>query len=340
MNAAPLLEVSGLTRHFPVSVGLFGQDRGRVRAVDGVSFAVNRGETLGLVGESGSGKSTLARTALRLIDPTAGRIHFEGRDITRSTQRELRPLRRQMQMVFQDPYASLDPRMTVEQIIGEAFAIHRLARGSERSARVEHMLAKVGLPAESMRRYPHEFSGGERQRIGIARALAVQPSLVLADEPISALDVSIQAQIINLLMDLQRDLQLTYLFIAHDLRVVEFVSDRVAVMYLGRIVEIATRDELYRAPRHPYTQMLFSAMLAGPRSAKTTSSAAQAESAATGTPAGCAFHPRCRFATDECRRSTPPLFDLGAGHAAACFLVRGEITGANGTPTESRAGST
>ncbi len=322
MTPESVLELRDLAKHFPVSTGLFGRAGSSVRAVDGVSLTLSRGETLGLVGESGCGKSTLARTVVRLLEPTAGTIELQGRDITRMSQRDLRPLRRQMQMIFQDPYSSLDPRMTVGETVGEAFAIHRMASGSEREARVQKLLERVGLRPEAADRYPHEFSGGQRQRVGIARALAVQPSLIIADEPISALDVSIQAQIVNLLLDLQEELGLTYLFIAHDLRMVEFVSDRVAVMYLGKIVEVATSEDLYRSPRHPYTQALLSAVPAVDPSNKRTRIILEGDvPSPAAPPPGCSFHPRCPHATERCRRETPPLFDLGGGHRAACFLV-------------------
>jgi peptide/nickel transport system ATP-binding protein len=308
--------------HFPVRGGLLGRVRGTVKAVDGVSFDVRRGETLGLVGESGCGKSTLGRSLLRLIDPTAGSIRFEGQELTGLAQRELRPLRRRVQLIFQDPYASLNPRMTVRDIIGEPFAIHGLARGREREEKVLALLELMGLPREAMERYPHEFSGGQRQRIGIARSIAMRPDLVIADEPISALDVSIQAQIVNLLVDLQRELNLTYVFIAHDLKIVEYISTRVAVMYLGKIVELADAADLYRRPRHPYTQALLSAVPVPDPDHKKTRIILQGDvPSPLAPPPGCAFHPRCPHAFERCRRETPPLYDLGNGHTAACFLA-------------------
>ncbi|WP_224360374.1 ABC transporter ATP-binding protein [Hyalangium versicolor] len=326
----PLLQVRDVKTHFPVRGGLLGRVRGTVKAVDGVSFDVVRGETLGLVGESGCGKSTLGRTLLRLIDPTAGSIRFEGQELAGLSQRELRPLRRRMQLIFQDPYASLNPRMTVRDIIGEPFDIHGLARGREREEKVLALLELMGLPRDAMERYPHEFSGGQRQRIGIARSIAMRPDLVIADEPISALDVSIQAQIVNLLVDLQRELKLTYVFIAHDLKIVEYISTRVAVMYLGKIVELANAADLYRRPRHPYTQALLSAVPVPDPDRKRTRIILQGDvPSPLAPPPGCAFHPRCPHAFERCRRETPPLYVLGNGHTAACFLAEPEarVTG-------------
>ncbi len=336
----PLLEVREVKTHFPVRGGVLGRVRGTVKAVDGVSFDVVRGETLGLVGESGCGKSTLGRTLLRLIEPTSGSIRFEGRELTGLSQRELRPLRRRMQLIFQDPYASLNPRMTVRDIIGEPFAIHGLARGAEREQKVLALLDLMGLPREAMERYPHEFSGGQRQRIGIARSIAMRPDLVIADEPISALDVSIQAQIVNLLVDLQRELKLTYVFIAHDLKIVEYISTRVAVMYLGKIVELADSAELYRRPRHPYTQALLSAVPVPDPDHKKTRIILQGDvPSPLAPPPGCAFHPRCPYAFERCRRETPPLYVLGDGHTAACFLAEPEAQGRVETPATSGAPS-
>jgi peptide/nickel transport system ATP-binding protein len=321
----PLLQVRDVETHFPVRGGLLGRVQGTVKAVDGVSFCVVRGETLGLVGESGCGKSTLGRTLLRLIEPTAGSIRFEGQELTGLSQRELRPLRRRMQLIFQDPYASLNPRMTVRDIIGEPFAIHGLARGREREEKVLALLELMGLPRDAMERYPHEFSGGQRQRIGIARSIAMRPDLVIADEPISALDVSIQAQIVNLLVDLQRELKLTYVFIAHDLKIVEYISTRVAVMYLGKIVELADSAELYRRPRHPYTQALLSAVpVPDPDHPRTRIILQGDVPSPLAPPPGCAFHPRCPHAFERCRREAPPLYALGNGHTAACFLAEPE----------------
>ncbi len=332
----PLLQVRDVRTHFPVRGGVLGRVRGHVKAVDGVSFDVRRGETLGLVGESGCGKSTLGRTLLRLLEPTSGSIRFEGRELTGLSQRELRPLRRRMQLVFQDPYASLNPRLTVRDILGEPFAIHGLERGREREEKVAGLVELMGLRRDALERYPHEFSGGQRQRIGIARAIALRPDLIVADEPISALDVSIQAQIVNLLVDLQRELGLTYVFIAHDLKIVEYVSTRVAVMYLGRIVELADAVDLYRAPRHPYTQALLSAVpVPDPERPRARILLHGDVPSPLAPPPGCAFHPRCPHAMERCRRETPPLYPLGNGHTAACFLVEGEsreasVTGGQG----------
>ncbi len=328
----PLLQVRDVKTHFPVRGGVLGRVRGTVKAVDGVSFDVLRGETLGLVGESGCGKSTLGRTLLRLLEPTAGSIRFEGQELTGLSQRQLRPLRRRMQLIFQDPYASLNPRMTVRDIIGEPFAIHGLAQGQEREEKVLALLDLMGLPRDAMERYPHEFSGGQRQRIGIARSIAMKPDLVIADEPISALDVSIQAQIVNLLVDLQRELKLTYVFIAHDLKIVEYISTRVAVMYLGKIVELASAADLYRRPRHPYTQALLSAVPVPDPEHKKTRIILQGDvPSPLAPPPGCAFHPRCPHAFERCRRETPPLYALGNGHTAACFLAEQDAQGSTAT---------
>jgi len=321
----PLLEVKELATHFSLRSGVFGRTVGSVKAVDGVSLEVRRGETLGLVGESGCGKSTLGRSVLRLIEPTSGSIRFSGRELMGLPSGQLRALRRRMQIIFQDPYASLNPRMTVREIVGEGLVIHRLAVGAERERRIAGLLEKMGLARDSMDRYPHEFSGGQRQRIGIARALAVEPELVVADEPISSLDVSIQAQIVNLLMDLQRELRLTYLFIAHDLKIIEYISTRVAVMYLGKIVELASAADLYRAPKHPYTQALLSAVPVPDPDRKRRRIILQGDvPSPANPPPGCAFHPRCPYAFERCRRETPPLYELGNGHVASCFLVEAE----------------
>ena len=318
----PLLEVRDLVKHFPIRHGLFGRETGHVRAVDGVSFDVRAGEVLGLVGESGCGKTTTGRCILRLIEPTSGTVRFDGRDITRLTRRELRPLRRQMQVVFQDPYSSLNPRLTVGSMLGEALAIHGLARGSKARARVAELLELVGLSPDHAQRYPHEFSGGQRQRIGVARALAVEPRLIVADEPVSALDVSIQAQIVNLLQDLQRSMGLTYLFIAHDLSVVEHLSDRVAVMVLGRIVELADAEALYRAPRHPYTlSLLWAIPVADPGRRRRRIVLGGDVPDPANPPTGCGFHPRCPMARERCSREEPALREVAPGHTSACHFA-------------------
>jgi oligopeptide/dipeptide ABC transporter ATP-binding protein len=302
--------------------GIFGGKRGEVRAVDGVTAALFPGETLGLVGESGCGKSTLGRAILRLIEPTSGQVLFQGQDILGMDRRQLRGKRREMQIIFQDPYASLNPRMQVGDIVGEALAIHRVAFGRERRERVYELLQTVGMPSESYQRYAHEFSGGQRQRIGIARALAVIPKLIVADEPVSALDVSIQAQILNLLMDLQERFGLTYLFISHDLRVIEHVSDRVAVMYLGKIVELATRESLYKGPLHPYTQALLSAIpLPDPGQRKQRIILKGDVPSPINPPPGCAFHTRCPYVQDRCRGETPVLREFSPGHFASCHFA-------------------
>jgi oligopeptide transport system ATP-binding protein len=313
-----LLQVNNITKHFEVG-------RGIVKAVDGVSFSIEKGETLGLVGESGCGKTTTGRCILQLERPTSGSIVFEGQELTTLDQAGLRAVRRKMQVIFQDPYSSLNPRMTVGQIIAEPLAVHGIIRGSAaRGNRVKDLLGRVGLLPQHARRYPHEMSGGQRQRVGIARALAMEPSLIVCDEPVSALDVSIQAQIINLLEDLQSEFGLTYLFIAHDLAVVRHISDRVAVMYLGKIVEMADRKTIYDNPRHPYTRALLSAVpIPDPELEM------QRERIVLGgevpsplnPPSGCVFHPRCPIAIDRCKTEIPPLRDLSPGHATACHLA-------------------
>jgi oligopeptide transport system ATP-binding protein len=318
--ATPLLAVEGLAKQFG-SAGVFGKSRPPVRALDGVSFSIARGETLALVGESGSGKSTTARLVLRLIEPSAGRIVFDGTDITTASQRSLRPLRQRMQMIFQDPFASLDPRLTVRQTLEEPLIVHGIGNAAERRARVDELLALVGLTTQHAARYTHEFSGGQRQRVGIARALMLHPDLVICDEPVSALDVSIQAQVVNLLKDLQGRLHLTYLFIAHDLAVVKHMADRVAVMYLGRLVELAPKQALFANPRHPYTRMLLDAIprpQPGQPARRQAMVAGEAASPAAA-PAGCRFHPRCPFAIERCRIEEPALeHSDGSTHLAAC----------------------
>lgn len=320
-----LLDVQDLKMHFPITRGIiFQRQVGAIKAVDGLDFTLFRGETLGLVGESGCGKSTTGRAILQLHRPTGGAVLFEGKDLTQTKGEELRKMRRRMQMIFQDPYASLNPRMTVGSIIGEPLEVHGIGSGrKDRQERVQELLKTVGLNPYFVNRYPHEFSGGQRQRIGIARALAVNPAFIVCDEPISALDVSIQAQIINLLEDLQDELGLTYLFIAHDLSVVRHISDRIAVMYLGKIVELADRDELYANPKHPYTQALLSAVpipdpqIEGQR--RRIILEGDVPSPAN-PPKGCNFSTRCPRVMDVCRTQDPPFKDYGNGHYAACYL--------------------
>jgi oligopeptide/dipeptide ABC transporter ATP-binding protein len=319
-----LIATDRLAKYFPARSGWLGRSTRFVRAVDGVSIRVRRGETLGLVGESGCGKSTLGRLMLRLIEPTFGRVIFDGHDITQLSQRELRPLRRRMQIIFQDPYSSLNPRMTVREIVGEALRIHRLAQTrADEQARIVQLLERVGMRSDAMDRYPHEFSGGQRQRIGIARALAVQPELLVCDEPVSALDVSIQAQIVNLLVSLQETMGLAYLFVSHDLRVVEHMSHRVAVMYLGKIVEQASAQDLYEQPRHPYTRALLAAAPQPDPARKRVRLVLEGDvPSPMEPPSGCAFHPRCpRLVRGTCDKETPPLDELekGTGHKVACW---------------------
>jgi oligopeptide transport system ATP-binding protein len=315
-----LLEVQGLVRHFPTPGGLFARGR-PVRAVENVSFGVAPGEVLGLVGESGSGKSTIGNLVLRLDEPTAGTIHFDGEDITRASEGALAKFRRRVQPIFQDPFGSLDPRMTVEQIVAEPLAVHGLSRGrAARRQKVAELLDTVGLNAGQMARYPHQFSGGQRQRIGIARALAMGPDMIVADEAVSALDVSIQAQIVNLLRDLQRQLGLAMIFIAHDLAVVEYVSDRVAVLYLGRIMEMAPARQIVHAPKHPYTRALLSAVLEPEPDRKRVREVLQGElPSPINPPSGCVFRTRCALAIPKCSESVPPFVTVGVGHVSACI---------------------
>lgn len=317
---APLVEVENLTRHFTGKRGLFAWSAPPIRAVEDVSFSIAPGEVVGLVGESGSGKSTIGRTLLRLVEPTSGRVRFRGDDIGNVSASALRKMRRHMQIVFQDPYASLDPRKRVEDIIGDILDIHDLASGAQRRARVVELLSEVGLGPEHLMRFPHQFSGGQRQRISIARALASDPDFIVADEPVSALDVSVQAQIVNLLADLRRRRGLTMLFVSHDLSIVEYLSDRVIVLYLGRIVELAPARELYARPRHPYTRALLSATPVRDPDAKRSRIVLSGElPSPANPPSGCVFHTRCPHAADICRREVPRLEETAPGHTVACW---------------------
>jgi peptide/nickel transport system ATP-binding protein len=326
--SAPLLEVRELRVHFPLRRGLFGGARGRVHAVDGVSFSIAEGETLGLVGESGCGKTTLGRALLRLVEPTAGSVRFAGRDVLAAGRAELKALRRSMQIVFQDPWSSLNPRMTAGSIVAEGLEIHRLARGSGKTRRVAELLEQVGLPADAAQRHPHEFSGGQRQRIGIARALAVGPRFVVCDEAVSALDLSVQAQVVNLLLELRERHGLSYLFISHDLAVVRAVSHRVAVMHLGEIVEVGPADEVLARPRHPYTQALLAAVPRAIRDGEPPRLLVEGEPPSPiEPPPGCRFHPRCPLARAECRAALPPTRTAGPGHEYRCVLEDASLPG-------------
>jgi oligopeptide/dipeptide ABC transporter ATP-binding protein len=321
-GASPTLEVRDLVKHFPVRRGVLSRVVGQVHAVDGISFSVARGETLGLVGESGCGKSTAGKVTMRLIEPTRGTILLNGRDITRLGKAAMRPLRREMQMIFQDPYSSLNPRMSAGEIVAEPLAVHGIAAGAEKAERVAQLFQRVGLRPQQMTEFPHAFSGGQRQRIGIARALAVGPSLIIGDEPVSALDVSIQAQVVNLLMDLQDEYRLSYLFIAHDLAVVQHISHRIAVMYLGRIVELADKAELFANPLHPYTAALLSAVpVPDPRAKRAKRIVLGGDvPSPVNPPRGCHFHTRCPHATERCRTDPPALRELAPGHIVSCHL--------------------
>ncbi|HEY3316226.1 MAG TPA: dipeptide ABC transporter ATP-binding protein [Bacillota bacterium] len=321
-TAEHLVEVRNLVKWFPIMGGIISRPVAHVKAVDDVSFTIGRRETLGLVGESGCGKTTVARTMLRLIEPDSGEIWFDGSDLMKLNRSELRRLRPKMQVIFQDPYASLNPRLTVMDIVGEAMAFHRIARGKERDRRVMDLLDKVGLQPSHARRFPHEFSGGQRQRIGIARALAMNPELIVADEPVSALDVSIQSQILNLLADLQEEFGVTYLFIAHGLHVVKHVADRIGVMYLGKLVEVAPGEELYQHPLHPYTRALVSAIpIPNPKRRRERIILEGDVPSPVNPPSGCRFHTRCSYAVERCKQEEPVLRQLGPNHEAACHLA-------------------
>ncbi|WP_096190367.1 ABC transporter ATP-binding protein [Evansella halocellulosilytica] len=318
----PLLEVENLKTHFPIKTGILKRNTGFIKAVDGVSFSLQNGETLGIVGESGCGKSTTGRSILRLIEPTSGSVKFKGKEVTTLSNKELRKIRKDMQIVFQDPYASLNPRLTIGSILEEALSTHHIGKNArERKALVGELLEKVGLNRRFVDRYPHEFSGGQRQRIGIARAIAVNPSIIVADESVSALDVSIQAQILNLFDDLQDQLSLTYIFIAHDLSVVKHISNQIGVMYLGRMVEVASNDELFNNPAHPYTQALMSAVPAPNPSVKKERIILSGDVPnPSNPPSGCAFHTRCHACMEVCKKERPKEIEISSGHVVSCHL--------------------
>lgn len=321
----PLLKVEGLKKYFPIKSGLIGKTSGHVKAVDDVSFYVNEGETLGIVGESGCGKSTTGRMLMRLLEPTEGTVEFDGKELTKLSAEEMRKTRRDIQMVFQDPYASLNPRHTIEKILGEPLQVHGMKDAKERKAKIHEFLEIVGLSAYHANRYPHQFSGGQRQRIGIARALMTNPKLIIADEPVSALDVSIQAQVLNLMQDLQKEFNLTYIFIAHDLGVVRHISDRVGVMYLGKMVEVSESEDLYTNPLHPYTQALLSAVpVPDPTFEKKEILLEGDMPSPANPPTGCTFHTRCPFKMDICSQVVPQLVEMEEGHSVACHLYNEE----------------
>lgn len=326
-TADVLLNVRALKKHFPIEKGFFKRVTGTIKAVDGVDFFIRPGETLGLVGESGCGKTTLGRCTLRLIEPTSGSIEYRSNgktvDLTKLDAESMRRMRKEMNMIFQDPYSSLDPRMTVLDIVGEALYSNNVARGKELEDRVKELIRVAGLEVKYLKRYPHAFSGGQRQRIGIARALATNPKLIIADEPVSALDVSVQAQILNLMQDLQSQFELTYLFVSHDLSVVEHISDRVAIMYVGKMVELAETEEFFRRPRHPYTEALLAAIPEPNPDIHIDDSLLQGEVAnPANPPSGCYFHPRCRYAQEVCSQEAPPFDEVSPGHFSACHFAR------------------
>lgn len=318
-----LISVRNLVKHYPLRGGVFSRQVGKVKAVDNVSFQVSRGETIGLVGESGCGKSTLARTMIRLEEPTSGSVYFRGKNLTSLSRKEFFPIRREIQMIFQDPYSSLNPRMTVGELIMDPLTVHRIGNRRMRSAKVDDLLVRVGLSPDMKSRYPHEFSGGQRQRVGVARALTLEPKLVIADEPVSALDVSVRSQVLNLLVELKKEFDLTYIFISHDLSVVEYISDTLAIMYLGKIMEIGPSMDIYRNPRHPYTRVLLEAIPVPDPSRKKKKSMVKGEPpSAVNPPPGCSFHPRCPFSIEECSKVIPHLEDTGSERLHLCACIR------------------